>query len=211
MTKRKQHARSDLGPPDWLPLDAAFERIQDGFGSRDLAAGELYQAMLDGRLGSGAVWLPPLPAGQHVGPISTAGKKSQGLKPEFWQQFEGLVVTDRGLRAWPTKGRMLVGRWRFFVRRADLDRLYPASAKGDGTKPPRRRTGPVPTHDWHSICGEIACRCVDPKTKRVQVPKNESRLAQAMLQWCQDNYGLEPAESEMREAVRRVCATLRQV
>jgi hypothetical protein len=71
--------------------------------------------------------------------------------------------------------------------------------------PPRRR-GRATTHDWFGICAEIARRCIDPKTGRVRVPKSERALARAMLAWCQN----EPAESEMREAVRQVCAALRE-
>jgi hypothetical protein len=101
-----------------------------------------------------------------------------------------------------------------------LTQIWPAEAAepvsteqraADLLEPPRRRRGPVLTHDWFSICGEIARRCVDPKTGRAQVPKNESRLAKDVLAWCQEQGWDEPAVSEMREAVKRVCAALRTV
>jgi hypothetical protein len=42
----------------------------------------------------------------------------------------------------------------------------------------------------------------------VKVPKNESALAAAVLEWCRVEHDKEPADSEMREAVRRMCAAL---
>jgi hypothetical protein len=65
------------------------------------------------------------------------------------------------------------------------------------------------THDWFSICAEIARHCIDPKTGRVEVPKRESKLAKDVLAWCQEQGWQEPAVSEMREAVKRICAALR--
>jgi hypothetical protein len=79
-----------------------------------------------------------------------------------------------------------------------------------GKQAPQRRRGPVTTHDWCSIWGEIACRCIDPKSQRLRIPKSERKLARDMLTWCQTTYGQEPAESEMREAVKGVCAALRR-
>jgi len=76
--------------------------------------------------------------------------------------------------------------------------------------PPPRRPGPPPdTQRWFSICAEIAGRCIDPKTGRVVVPKNENKLAEGMLGWLEENEQGQPSVSEMREAVRRVCAVLR--
>jgi hypothetical protein len=83
--------------------------------------------------------------------------------------------------------------------------------KPDDMRPPPRRRGPVVTHDWFSICAEIARRCVNPDTGRVRVTSNEAELARAVLLWCDETYDREPADSEMREAVKRVCAALRQV
>jgi len=43
----------------------------------------------------------------------------------------------------------------------------------------------------------------------VLVPENERNLARQTLDWCQQKYGKEPAESAMREAVKAICAALR--
>jgi hypothetical protein len=75
--------------------------------------------------------------------------------------------------------------------------------------PPRRRGPPPDTQRWFSICAEIARRCIDAKTSRVQVPKSENKLADEVLDWLAENGQGQPATSEMREAVRRICASLR--
>lgn len=77
-------------------------------------------------------------------------------------------------------------------------------------EPPPRQRGRVMTHDWFTICGEIVRRCINPKTRHLALPKSESKLADAILQWLSDNNLPQPATSEMREAVRRVLAPLRQ-
>jgi hypothetical protein len=85
----------------------------------------------------------------------------------------------------------------------------PAPAQVDYSAPVRRR-GPVLKHDWHAIDGEIARRCHD-NSGRIHVPKSESRLAGDILQWCEDMNRPQPSESEMREAVKAICAALRKV
>ena len=105
-----------------------------------------------------------------------------------------------------------------FVPRVDVDK-HPIAAtptmtaphQSDDSRPPARRRGPVTTHDWHSIDGEIARRCIDPKTGRVSVPKKENALVAEMRTWCKEQGWAAPATSEMSEAVRRVCAALRTV
>jgi hypothetical protein len=111
------------------------------------------------------------------------------------------------------------GNGHCFVRRVELDKRYPIAAtptmmathESDDTRPPERRRGPVLKHDWLAICGEIARRCINPKTRVLEVPKSERKLAADMLYWCQEKYGdeKEPAHSEMREAVKAICAALR--
>jgi hypothetical protein len=86
-----------------------------------------------------------------------------------------------------------------------------AAPQSNDVRPPQRRRGPVLKHDWHTIAGEIACRCIDPETGRVAVPEKESALVFAMRKWCEEQGWVAPAPSEMSEAVRRVCAALRNV
>jgi hypothetical protein len=85
-----------------------------------------------------------------------------------------------------------------------------ATEMADDQRLPDRR-GRLLKYDWHAICGEIARRCINPKTGHVEVPKVESKLIDAMLLWCQERWPKrkEPPRSEMAEAVKRVCAALR--
>jgi hypothetical protein len=75
--------------------------------------------------------------------------------------------------------------------------------------PPPRQRGRVLKHDWHTIDGEIARRCIDPKTGRFMLPKSERKLAADVLDWLTARGEKCPSDSEMREAVRLVCAALR--
>jgi len=75
--------------------------------------------------------------------------------------------------------------------------------------PQRSVGGRPPKHKWRDIYAEIARRCIDPQTGRLQIPESERKLAQDMLDWCGIKYGKEPAESEMRDAVNTLCAALR--
>jgi hypothetical protein len=193
-----------LAPHDWVPLNDAFVRIKDSVGSRELAARDVYQNMLDGRLKSAA---------RHV---ASEGTETRAILPAtFWQQFTLMdALRHEGVQVRPVKGKVLTGSWYFFVRRTDLDKHYPQAAAGrsdDTVQPPPRRRGPPATHDWFVICGEIASRCINPKTGCVQVPKRENRLAEGVLDWCREQYDREPAVSEMRAAVKQVCAALRSV
>jgi hypothetical protein len=199
-------AGADLSSPDWVPLNTALQRIKDSTGSVRLAGIDLQQALLGGRLKAAARLL------NHQGIEERAA-----LSPSYWEQV-ALHVCEKGdVQLLPLEAdRVAPGELHVFVRRSDLDRLYPSAGseddgKVDRAEQPARRRGPFPKYKWHEIDGEIARRCFDSKTGRVRVHNNERRLAAAMLEWCQYKYGREPVESEMREAVKRVCAALRSL
>lgn len=84
-----------------------------------------------------------------------------------------------------------------------------AATPAAGTAQPKRLRSWVTRHNWVKISAEIARRCLDPSGRAV-VPKNESRLVEGVLQWCGDTFGFAPTDSDMRDAVRTVCATLRE-
>ena len=75
----------------------------------------------------------------------------------------------------------------------------------------RKRPGLPLTHDWFSICGEIARRCIDQQTRQLAIPKSENKLAEETLSWYYDSTDRRPAESEMRLAVKAVVDALRKV
>ena len=93
----------------------------------------------------------------------------------------------------------------------DVMRLWPKKADEADDVRPRKRPGPPTIYNWFAICGEIARRCIDPQTRRVAIPNSENKLAEAVLGWCYDQTDRRPAESEMRKAVKEICAALRKV
>jgi hypothetical protein len=72
----------------------------------------------------------------------------------------------------------------------------------------QRKRGPANTHDWHTINGKIMRHLLDADG-RLAVPENESLITKAILQEYADS-DRDISESEVREAVRRVCAELRK-
>jgi hypothetical protein len=202
--KLPAHAVNALPPQKWAPLSEAFARVKSGVGAGELAAHDLTEHARNKRL---------ILAARR---IVRGASEALVFEPEFWQPTTKIEpptpLSEPMPRIWSSWLALQQGHdWHFFVCRAELDKLYPVTTvatPGDMRPPPRRR-GPALTHDWFGICGEIARRCIDSKSGRVRVPKNESALARDMLTWCQDQGWDEPAESEMREAVRRVCAALR--
>jgi hypothetical protein len=199
MAKKRANETSNtdpFSPGDWLPLAIAFKRARDHLRVSHLAGQELFQALSSGRLPS-SLW--------HDGGLKEA------LDPDFWtESTDGLSGTDQGLRVLWKPQRRQAGA--IFVRRAQFDALFSTTGQSpapvDPAKPPARRRGRPMAHDWFSICGEIARRCINPNTLRLVVPKSDRALTRRMLQWCGDNA---PAENEMREAVRRVLGALRSV
>jgi hypothetical protein len=183
-----------------VPLKTVFDRIMPSVGAPDLAALRLDADMRNPRLRPVVVYI-------------AADKKHMvtWLNPSDWAKWRHVraLAGDVTLEP-PVNGYCLVPC-------VDCDKCYPIAAPptttskhdADDTRPPERRRGPVLKHDWLAICGEIARRCINPKTRLLEIPKNERKLAQDMLGWCQEKYEKEPADSEMREAVKAICAALR--
>jgi|SRR6516162_7326573 len=213
----KAPAPLKIEPPEWLPLANAYQQIRDRLGSRDLAERELHARLCDGQLGSAMRHISYKRRGvqQVISMIESGGQETHALlDPDYWQGVLFSVDGNEHLRIRHCDGSApLPGRLYIFVRAADFERLYPtapaAAAVRPADEPPLRRRGPVLKHDWHAINGEIARRCHD-KSGRICVPKSESKLAAVILQWCVDTGRPQPADSEMRDAVKAICAALRQ-
>lgn len=198
-----------FSPHEWVPLKDALAHIKVTVGEFTLAVRRFYQDALDGRLETALVEI--LPDGTEK---VTFPKRSD------WRQWKVRVPKLNEESACVTLvGEIDIVSGHFFVRRANLGEHYPLAAtpppttahRSDDMQPPPRRPGPPPdTRRWWSICGEIAARCVDPQTSRVQVPKSESKLAEEVLGWLQENEQGEPSVREMREAVKYMCAALRR-
>src|SRR5262245_48675554 len=93
-------------------------------------------------------------------------------------------------------------RWHFFVRRRELDQRYPVAVSAEQTEPQQpaklRHTppGPSPTHDWPEHAAFEAGRIVERENKWPSAPH--------MCQWCMNEWGWQPDESDMRELLRRL-------
>jgi hypothetical protein len=215
--KAQRRAKLPLDDPRWLPILDAHKAILPRTGDWHLAARDLTAAMAK-------------PDG--VRSMRRRVKRGEGpdrelLPRSFWEAYElrpwnsrpGPFPNDSLLVCPPGKTGRAIQGYAFFVWNPDLEKIWPTAAPTAGSsehpndplRPPPRRRGPVMTHDWFSICGEIARRCIDPRTGRVTVPKSENKLAEDLLKWLSEQGIDPPAPSEMREAVKRVCAALRPV
>jgi hypothetical protein len=208
-TKRSKLWRSarDWKPQEWVRLKTVLDRGEEKLGGVDIACYDLHQHLVNGRIESALYHLYNDRAHQLL------------LRPTFWQglhirRWRSSIRVEGTLRGVLLSG----GSWAFFARGVDSDKYYPvANPVRDPApvrnpvivQPPLRRRGPATTHDWFAISAEIACRCIE--AGRVRVPENESKLADEILQRLEDQDLGQPAESEMREAVRRMCAALRTV
>jgi hypothetical protein len=205
-----------LTAPEWMPLETEiYHRAKASTGASKLACVDLQRALQDGRLRS---------ASRHiVGDKDELAELDSSAWRDTFKLTELMVLggphgaapagvlyrrdTER-LHVMPRKERSFDGTWYFFGRRDDVDKLYPAATPSK--QQPDRRGRPL-KYEWHDICGQIARRCIDPKTRRVQVPKSETKLVADMLDWCRTQYDEEPPRSDMHEAVKRICAPLRGV
>jgi hypothetical protein len=203
-----------LDSTNWMPVPEAHRRLTGLVGDPDLAAKDLTAAVADQRL----------PCMQRAIASHIAPDQDRKIVPlSFWDKYEfgfdpvnGLKVCRKNrFPAYPVDFPIPVA---FFVWKPKFEKIWPepaasvsarSSPAGIEAPPPRPRGSPW-THDWFSICGEIARRCVNADG-RVGVPENQSLLVNRMLRWLNDQNLTRPAASEMAEAVRRVCAAMSKV
>ena len=197
MSKRRKNVEQlPLDSPDWMPVAEALRLLQGFLGNPYLAAKDLFAAAAD--------------------------KRSDKRLPCMRRLIASEVAPDQDGKIVPpadaTPGYFDREDSAFFVWRPKFEKIWPrvaasaparSSPAGIEAPPPRPRGSPR-THDWFSICGEIARRCVNADG-RVGVPENQSLLVNRMLRWLDDQNLTRPAASEMAEAVRRVCAAMSKV
>jgi hypothetical protein len=198
MSKRpKKVEQLPLDSPNWMPVAEAMRLLIGLLGNSYLAEKDLFARM--------------------------AAKRSDERLPSMRRLIAREVAPDQDRKIVPPADATPAYFGRedsaFFVWRPKFEQIWPgvaasaparSSPAGIEAPPPRPRGSPR-THDWFSICGEIARRCVNPANGRVVVPEKENALVNEMLIWLDDQNLSRPAASEMAEAVRRVCAPLREV
>ena len=225
MSKRRRKARGRTGElrldsPNWMPVAEAHRLLTGLLGNGKLAAKDLTAAVAAKRSDK------RLPCMQRAIESEIAPDQDREIVPlSFWDKYEFICdpVIEK-LRVCKREAHILtpVGLAgedpAFFVWRPKFEKIWPrvaasaparSSPAGIEAPPPRPRGSPR-THDWFSICGEIARRCVNADG-RVGVPENQSLLVNRMLRWLDDQNLTRPAASEMAEAVRRVCAAMSKV
>src|SRR5262249_34638403 len=220
MLRRRRKARGRTGElpldsPKWMPAAKAHRMLTGLLGDPDLAAKDLAAAVSDKRL----------PCMQRAIASHIAPDQDREIVPlSFWDKYEfgfdpvnGLKVCRKNrFPAYPVEFPIPVA---FFVWKPKFEKIWPALAASAPARsspagieaPPSRRRGPATTHDWMSICGEIAARCINPRDGRLVVPVKDSAIVASMRIWFLDKNLAVPATTEMSEAVRLVCAPLREV
>jgi hypothetical protein len=210
-TKLAKRKFIDFVPAEWTPAQEAFTRIIAVVGSGLIAARDMQHDLLAGQLIGAVRWRT----------FEDGWEACEQLKPSVWQFVR---VRTRHWSSWKTVEISAGPRHRghsidYYISRVSLERRYPllaeprqASAPSTACEaepllPPRKR-GPANTHDWHTIDGKIMRHLLDA-AHRLAIPENESSIVKAVL----DEYAEADcyiSDTEVREAVRRVCAELRK-
>jgi hypothetical protein len=130
------------------------------------------------------------------------------VKPDYFASYFRVTIEQTPNRSWTAKMKTVASatmppadRYEWTVSAPRVNSLLKSESG--------RKRGRKPKFDWPTIEREIARRCIDKKTKQVKVPDNESKLTEAMLDWCAEKYDEFPGVTAMQATVKRVCAMLR--
>lgn len=198
-------------PAEWTPAQEAFTRIIAVVGSGQVAVRDLRQDLRAERLIGAVRW--------HTS--EDGWEACEQLRPPVWQ------VVRVGARHWSDWKTLEISpnpeifghSLAWYISRASLEKRYPlleekaaipAQSTAAKTEPPtpQRKRGPANTHDWHTVDGKIMRHMLDADGRLV-IPENESLVVKAILQQYADS-DRDISETEVREAVRRICAELRK-
>jgi hypothetical protein len=132
------------------------------------------------------------------------------VKPDYFASYFRVTIEQTPNRSWTAKMKTVASatmppadRYEWTVSAPRVNSLLKSESG--------RKRGRKPKFDWASIKREIAQRCIDKKTGRMQVPvpDNEGKLAKALLDWCGTKFDEIPSDPAMRAAVKEICAMLR--
>ena len=211
--------RLPLDDPRWVPLEAAHDLLTQRTANRDLAADDLTE-LLATRVRSMRRYF------RLYRDVPRRDVEREQLPFSFWADEHVLQIWSGGFlcickrrEGVPIPAGALYGS-ELYVWKPDLEEgIWPSDAPSttpserpaDALQPPPRRRGlPPDTERWWGICAEIARRCINEKTGLVAVPKSENKLAESVLGWLEENGQGQPSTSEMRAAVKHICAALRK-
>jgi hypothetical protein len=189
--RRRHAAKPKETPPtfdwrDWVQLTPAFLQVMSCVGPIDLALDCFNRDLRTGRLRSMK--------------ISPDGTRTP-LNKSFWRQWtvKAPMHPHEGVRVEPyVDGHV-------YVRRADLDKLYPRAGtpaptpapQADDAQPPKkggRKPGPKITKDWRRHVAAEMNRIIE----------NEQRIPRAaeLAQFCENKLRHQPDERLIRELLR---------
>src|SRR6516165_8575207 len=177
----------------WAPLAEAHTRVWSTVGSYDLALHVLTTDARTERLILAGRWVVPGVADACF-----------VFLPEFWRQatIDFVGALDNVVRLcvsgqWPG---LRLGRWYFFVRRAELDKHYPVAAvaapmsEPADVEPQRLKPGKRPTHPWQrNVFLEVA--------RKANVGESMP-TASEMLNFCEEKFGYQPDIRAMQRLLR---------
>jgi hypothetical protein len=182
-----------LAPAEWPPLTTtAFAHIVASLGSGELAAHRLLACLKAGAMQSAMLR------------ISDDGTETcERLAPDFWNGLRLTYITDLTCAV---QGRAFPGRTWFFVRRRDLDKLYPVAATAStaasppvpvpAPEPVRRKPGKQPTHDWPTL--------VTREVKRIIRAGEKVPSAASLALFCQNKLGYLPDVRAVQRLLRNL-------
>ena len=196
MPRREPAPPPNWPPHEWAALPEAFNRIVASGGPLMPALHGLRQDLLCGRLESA------------LRQISSDGQETWSLlEPSDWRQWRLQL-----LRTFQSKVEIKVipidkdealdeHEHRFFVRRAGLDKRYPATPLPATTSDPRtddrrRKPGPRIKHNWRL---EVAAEVHRQRKKGGRTP-----TAGELAEFCSKKFDYQPDESEIHRLLRNL-------
>ena len=214
MPRREPEPPPNWSPHEWAALPEAFNRIVPSGGPLMPALHALRQDLVSGRLESA------------LRQISRDGQETwRSLKPSDWRQWR--LQLQRTFQSKPPEIKVIPidkdealdeHEHCFFVRRADLDKRYPATplAPAPGGAPAadapataaapekkasdlrtddrRRKPGPKIKHDWKLHVAAEVHRIKESGKGRPSAPE--------LAQYCYNKWKWQPDESDIQKLLR---------
>jgi hypothetical protein len=193
----------DFVPAEWVPAQEAFARITAVVGSGQVAARDLRQDLLAGRLVGAVRWRTSEDGWEACERLDPSVWQAVRVRARHWSDWKTLEISPNP----EIFGHSL--NW--YISRASLEKRYPlleetaailapSTAAEPEPQEPQRLPTYVTKHDWIAIVAEMG------RLHRDRNFASASDLAAAALQWCEDTFGFAPSDGEMREAAKTVRA-----
>jgi len=199
VSKQRKPPPLTLFPYEWVPLGNAFAQIVTGVGKVELAEIDINRDLRNGLLKSALRQIS----------LSGDGEETRKLlEPADWQHWRVRGLFAEELTAyvsaegeqfpiddgWPKTVKL------FFVRRAELNKYYPATPPAPTTTSERRtddgrrKPGPRMKHDWRLH--------VAVETHRIREKEGRTPTAKELAEFCGSKWDYYPDESDIQKLLR---------